>query len=162
MAMISLIVYVALGFWITMDHSLAQEPFIYPSQGQSEEQQATDRAECHAWAVQQSGFDPAHPPPPPSGAAPVDTGPGLLGGAARGAALGAVGGAIAGSAGKGAAIGAATGGLFGGMRRRDRARQSQAQQEQVQAQYEAQISQQRDAYQRAAVACLEGRGYTVN
>jgi hypothetical protein len=34
------------------------EPFVYPKNGQSEEQQATDRYECHAWAVRETGFDP--------------------------------------------------------------------------------------------------------
>ena len=37
------------------------ELFIYPRQGQSEEQQAKDRYECHAWAVQQTGYDPTRP-----------------------------------------------------------------------------------------------------
>jgi hypothetical protein len=32
--------------------------FIYPKNGQSEAQQSTDRYECHAWARQQSGYDP--------------------------------------------------------------------------------------------------------
>jgi hypothetical protein len=32
--------------------------FIYPRGGQSEEQQAKDRYECHRWAVDQTGFDP--------------------------------------------------------------------------------------------------------
>ena len=32
--------------------------FIYPSQGQSAQQQASDEYECHRWAVTQSGFDP--------------------------------------------------------------------------------------------------------
>jgi len=32
--------------------------FIYPKNGQSEEQQATDRYECHRWAADQTGFDP--------------------------------------------------------------------------------------------------------
>jgi hypothetical protein len=32
--------------------------FIYPKNGQSEDQQATDKFECHQWAKQQSGFDP--------------------------------------------------------------------------------------------------------
>jgi hypothetical protein len=35
--------------------------FVYPKNGQSEEQQSTDRYECHAWAVEQSGFDPTRP-----------------------------------------------------------------------------------------------------
>ncbi|HEX6512012.1 MAG TPA: hypothetical protein VF157_06930 [Chloroflexota bacterium] len=34
------------------------EVYAYPMNGQSEEQQATDRYECHKWAVAQSGFDP--------------------------------------------------------------------------------------------------------
>jgi len=36
----------------------AAEPFIYPKNGQSESQQATDRYECHRWAATQSAFDP--------------------------------------------------------------------------------------------------------
>jgi hypothetical protein len=32
--------------------------FAYPTKGQSEEQQKTDRYECHSWAVTQSGYDP--------------------------------------------------------------------------------------------------------
>ena len=32
--------------------------FIYPKNGQNEDQQATDKYECHKWANQQSGFDP--------------------------------------------------------------------------------------------------------
>jgi hypothetical protein len=34
------------------------EVYAYPKDGQSDEQQATDRYECHKWAVAQSGFDP--------------------------------------------------------------------------------------------------------
>jgi len=34
------------------------EVYAYPKSGQSEEQQSTDRYECHKWAVAQSGFDP--------------------------------------------------------------------------------------------------------
>jgi len=36
------------------------EVYAYPKSGQSDEQQATDRYECHKWAVAQSGFDPTH------------------------------------------------------------------------------------------------------
>lgn len=44
--------------------SVSEEPtepaklFIYPRKGQSAEQQAKDRYECHAWAAKESGFDP--------------------------------------------------------------------------------------------------------
>jgi hypothetical protein len=36
--------------------------FIYPRQGQSEQQKAKDVEKCHGWAVGQTGFDPSKPP----------------------------------------------------------------------------------------------------
>ena len=36
--------------------------FIYPRKGQSEEQQANDRYECHKWAVGQTNYDPTRIP----------------------------------------------------------------------------------------------------
>ncbi len=39
----------------------SDETFVYPKEGQSEEQQATDRDECHQWAVTRTGFDPTRP-----------------------------------------------------------------------------------------------------
>ena len=35
--------------------------FLYPRKGQSEQQQAKDRYECHRWAVSQTGYDPIQP-----------------------------------------------------------------------------------------------------
>jgi hypothetical protein len=35
--------------------------FVYPKKGQSEQQQAQDRYECHQWAVTQTGYDPTQP-----------------------------------------------------------------------------------------------------
>ena len=123
-----------------------QGAYVYPSAGQSEQQQAKDRYECHQWAVTQSGFDPstapplaaqALPPPDPNrgysdqqrpqqqggggllgmGNGGFIQGGGMVGDAATGAALGAAGGAIAGDAGKGAAIGAVASTLFGAFNR---------------------------------------------
>jgi hypothetical protein len=140
----------------------AQQVFIYPDRGQSPQQQQKDRAECHVWAVQQTGVDPtataAAPPPPPPSAAPQGQ---AVRGAARGAALGAVGGAIAGDAGKGAAAGAAVGGLFGAMRRRDATVHSQQAYSSQVAQQQAAQAQGSATYNRALGACLSGRGYTV-
>jgi hypothetical protein len=49
-----------------------QDFFIYPKNGQSQEQQSQDRYECHAWASGQTGFDPTRPgggvPPDQNGA----------------------------------------------------------------------------------------------
>lgn len=138
----------------------AQQLIVYPSQGQTPDQQARDQGECHAWAVQQSGYDPARPPPPPSTSAPVPQG-GVLRGAARGAVVGVTVGAIAGDAGTGAAAGAAGGALIGGFRRADQRRAHEQQQAQAQSQYQQQLTAQNQTYNRALSACLQGRGYTV-
>ena len=37
----------------------SDEVFVYPKEGQSEEQQSTDRDQCHQWAVERTGFDPS-------------------------------------------------------------------------------------------------------
>jgi hypothetical protein len=51
--------------------SAHEDLIIYPKNGQSSEQQAADRYECHNWAKGQTGFDPTQPGggvPPGSGA----------------------------------------------------------------------------------------------
>jgi hypothetical protein len=135
----------------------AQELFIYPAKGQSQDQQDKDRYECHNWSVQQTGFDPSKPQTAytPTSQAPQG---GILKGATKGAVVGVVGGAIGGDAGKGAAIGAATGGLIGGMRRNEQVRQQQTQAQQA---ANANVAQ-ADSYNRAMRACLQGRGYGVD
>jgi hypothetical protein len=140
--------------WMMAGPAAAQ--YIYPQKGQDQAQQDKDRGECHVWAANQSGFDPtrASTSAPPSKEAQQG---GVLRGGARGALGGAVVGAIAGDAGKGAKIGAAGGGLVGGMRRSDqKSRQKQEQQN-----WQAQQNALRNEYERARMACLEGRGYTV-
>jgi hypothetical protein len=136
---------------------IAQQLYVYPTKGQSPEQQNRDRYECHSWAVQQTGYDPTRAQS--GGAPPPQEAPqgGIFRGAARGAAVGAVGGAIGGDAGKGAAIGAASGALIGGFRRRDQQRQQQ----QAQAEYQARQSAAISNYNRALSVCLDGRGYRV-
>lgn len=138
----------------------AQQLIVYPSQGQTAEQQTRDQGECYSWAVQQTGYDPASPPPPPSASTPTPQG-GVLRGAARGAVVGVTVGAIAGDAGTGAAAGAAGGALIGGFRRADQRRAHEQQQAQAQAQYQQQATAQNQTYNRALSACLQGRGYTV-
>lgn len=126
----------------------AQEPVVYPANGQSPQQQQKDDGACYAWAKSKTGIDPAavaQTPPPPSG--PAVGGGERLRGAARGAVIGQVAG---GHGGEGAAAGALVGGA--------RARQNQAAQQQ---QAQSQKSQTMDTYYRAYGACMEGRGYTV-
>ena len=137
---------------------------IYPSQGQTTEKQLVDQLECYNWAIQQSGVDPAaaqdqaiqqyEQAQQQAGAAQG----GAVGGAARGALAGVAIGAIAGDAGKGAAIGAAAGGMAGGMRSRQQRSQADAQAEQAKQMYAEAMG----SWDRAYVACVQGRGYTVN
>jgi hypothetical protein len=132
------------------------QQFVYPAQGQPPEQQQSDEAACHAWAVQQTGFDPANPPPSTVAAAPPATATGTTPGAGlRGATRGAiVGEVIADDAGTGAAVGAIAG-------RGQSRRQNAAAGEQAQQQQQAVSQQQQVAFAQARAACLEGRGYTV-
>jgi len=144
--------------------ALAQQPFIYPTKGQTQQQLEFDKGQCYTWGVQQSGYDPANPPiatPPPQPMQQADGSQparGLFGGALLGAGLGA----ISGNAGEGAAIG----GLFGLMRGAGRQRQEQQQQQQQQAaamqQQQAMQGQGLNNYQRAFRACMNGRGYNVD
>lgn len=146
---------------------VSTQVYVYPTAGQSAEQQSRDRYECYLWSVKQSGFDPsqAHLAPhqrvevvsmPPQGS---DT----VAGAATGAILGAV---IANPRNAGAAAigGAIVGGALGAAS--DAQRQAQA--KQIQDRYDrrnsaqdAQIEEQASNYRRALTACLEGRSYTV-
>lgn len=133
------------------------EMVIYPTKNQTREQQDKDNFECYGWAKQQSGFDPMAPPtasaPPPQQQAPK-------GGAGRGALRGAaVGGIVDGS--DGAKTGAAAGAVVGGVRRRDQRRQQQVEQQQYEQQQAAQYQGNRDSYNRAYAACMDGRGYSV-
>ena len=143
--------------------ALAQDPIVYPAKGQSNEQMEKDKFECYNWAKQQTGFDPMQVPTATSAPPPQQSeGPGVVGGAGRGALGGLAIGAIAGDAGEGAAIGAIAGGLFGGMRSNSSSRQNQQQQQQWANQQSANYANQRNNYNRAYGACLQGRGYTVN
>lgn len=144
------------------DSLLAQELMIYPAKGQSEKQQEKDKFECYGFAKNQSGFDPMAPPttstaPPPKEAPQGGVGRGAVGGGLGGALVGA----IAGDAKKGAAIGAVGGGLLGGARSSEQKRREEHNRQQWEQRETQQYSQNRNNYNRAYAACLEGRGYTV-
>jgi hypothetical protein len=133
----------------------AQELYVYPKNGQDKDQQEKDEFDCYRYGRDETGFDPmvvptaTAPPPEQKGS--------VLGGAARGALLGAAVGAVGGDAKKGAGYGAAGGGVMGGMRKNS-SKKKQDQWEQDQSQNYA---NNRNNYNRAYAACLEGRGYTV-
>ena len=124
---------------------------VYPAKGQSAKKQATDESECSNWAVKQSGFDPAKPPPP-TAVAKGATGSGAgVKGAVVGGGIGAISG---GNAGEAAVAGAVAGRVVQRNRnRREAAAINNANSQQVQAGY--------GAYEQARGACLTGRGYSV-
>ncbi len=132
--------------------------YVFPSKGQSKQQQKEDEFDCYNWAVEQSGIDPLNLPKVEA-PTPLEgpTGGGVKG-AAKGAAAGAAIGAISGDAGQGAAIGAVAGGLAG----RKQGQQAQAQQNQ-QAQASADAANQAisDSFKKAFSVCMEGKGYTI-
>ncbi len=136
--------------------------FIYPGEEQTPEQMEKDKSECYAWATEQNQFDPyaayqkAASAQQQSAAAGQPQGD-IIGGAAKGAIGGLIIGEIAGDAGKGAAIGAAAGGLMGGMKKRSRKKAAEAEAAQAQAEAEAMLQN----WDRAYMACLQGRKYTV-
>ena len=140
----------------------AQELMIYPAKGQSDQQQEKDKFECYGFAKKQSGFDPMDLPttstaPPPKEARQGGAGRGAVGGGLGGALIGA----IAGDTKKGAAIGAVGGGLVGGMRSSEQKQREAHNRNQWEQQESQDYANNRNNYNRAYAACLEGRGYTV-
>ena len=135
---------------------------VYPTKNQPADQVAKDEGECHAWARQNTGVDPANPlagvqvqqgaPPPGGGASPGR-------GAVRGAAAA---GLIGNIADEDASDFAAAGAVIGGVRgaRAQRAQQAQAQQ-QSQAQTQAVAQERMGMFTKAYGACMEARSYTV-
>lgn len=125
---------------------------VYPSKGQSPEQQTTDEAQCRTWAIERSGYDPANPPPTVKAQPAPVTGSGAR---VRGATAGAVVGAATGNDVDDAA---AKGAVAGGVVRRNKNRRAAAEANQAQASQRQAAEQ---SYWNARQACLEGRGYSV-
>jgi hypothetical protein len=137
--------------------------YVFPTQGQTAQQQSKDEAECYNWAVQNTGTDPfelskqAQAQQQQQAQAAQASQGSAVKGAARGAAGGALIGAIAGDAGKGAAIGAASGAVIG----RRRGKQAEAQAEQQAQSSQKATAQQMDNFKKAFSVCLEAKKYMV-
>ena len=146
---------------------VSTQVYIYPTSGQSADQQGRDKYECYLWSVKQTGFDPSQSRLAPHQRVEVvsaePSGSDTVAGAATGAVLGAV---IANphNAAAGAIGGAILGGALGAAS--DASREAQA--KKIEDRYNrradaqsAQTDEQASNYRRAMSACLEGRGYTV-
>lgn len=46
------------GALVTASETTSPEIFVYPNQGQSDDQRDRDRYECYVWASEQTGYDP--------------------------------------------------------------------------------------------------------
>lgn len=131
--------------------------FVYPKEGQSEEQLNKDMAECEMWTFDQIGFPPGYVADEDAGKGKVSKNAAI--GTVAGAGLGAAAGAAGGKPGKGAAVGAAAGligGLIVGSKKKAKAK------EEAEGQSAAINAQYNDNYRRAMSACMTARGYTVN
>lgn len=156
LTLISLLLFPGAAWAQTQTLALLPEPFAYPAQGQSPQQQQTDQAACSAWAQQQTGVNPAQLSTATT--AQSSQAGRIVQETARGGLLGLVGGAIWGNAGRGAASGAAVGALSGVL---DMGHY-QRQQQQAETQAQRAEKEQLRTYYRAWGTCMEGRGYTVS
>jgi len=153
----------ALGAFVH-EPGAAQGFYVYPAQGQTQEQTEQDKFACYQWAQGETGFDPAQAQAPTGGGGGQSSSSGgssVAKGAVGGGLVGLGVGALAGSAGKGAAIGAVGGGLIGGLSHQDKQKKEAEAANQRQQQAAAQYNQGLNEYNRAYAACLEARGYTV-
>lgn len=148
--------------------------YVFPSEGQSSEQQLREEAECYGWAVERAGVDPfelqkleaEHQQQTEAARQQADRvgegapASGAVGGAAAGALIGGIS-----RGGKGARRGAAAGavlGVIGGAAAQREAR-DQAQQ-QVEQQSERQMKatkEQQESFRRAFSVCMESKNYMV-
>jgi hypothetical protein len=150
--------------------------YVFPTEGQTPEQQSTDEAACYNWAVQNTGTDPFQLQKQAEQAqqqsqqaqqeiAAAGQGAGVTGGVwggGGGAAAGALIGEIASDdAGKGAAYGAAAGAVVA-RRRTKRAKADASQQVEQQSQQAQQATaEQIENFKKAFSVCLEGKKYLV-
>jgi len=138
--------------------AIAQELYIYPAKDQSAEQQEKDKYECYNWAKNDTGFDPMAVPRATTSAPKAEK---KKGGALKGAAAGAVAGKVLGNSSKTTKRSAAAGGLIGGVSQSSKNAKAEQKQKDWEQKESANYANNRNNYNRAYSACLEGRGYTV-
>jgi hypothetical protein len=133
---------------------------VYPSNGQTREQQSADESECYAWAQQSTGVDPSNPAgpaqaPPPQGDVAGQAAKGAFVGAAKGYLLAEVTDNDTGDASRaGAVIGASRGA-------RSTAARNKTSQAQAQQQQEQQTQARMQSFKNGFSACMTGRKYTA-
>ena len=146
--------------------------YVFPTKGQTAEQQATDEASCYNWAVQNTGSDPfALQKQAQQAQQQSDQAQQQIDQSGKGAgAVGAVGGAAAGAligeiAGHSASAAAGWGALAGAViaRRRTEQKKAQASEQVEQQNQQAQqaTAEQIENFKKAFSVCLEAKNYMV-
>jgi len=146
--------------------------YVFPTEGQTPQQQSTDEAACYNWAVQNTGSDPfALQKQAQQAQQQADQAEQQIDQAGKGAgAKGAVGGAAAGAligeiasddAGKGAAWGALAGAVIARRRTQQAKAQASQQVEQQNQQAQQATAEQIDNFKKAFSVCLEAKKYMV-
>lgn len=143
----------------------AQDPIFYPAKGQSDDQLEKDKFECYNWAKKNTGFDPMKTPTTKTAPPAKEE---KVWGAGETAVVGGVGGAVVGGVtrgGKGALagglIGTAGGALIGGARSSDQRKREKKKRKKWERREANNYAHERNEYNRALGACMEGRGYSV-
>ena len=145
---------VAAFFW---SGAVQADLYVYPKEGQSAEQTDKDKYECYNWAKNDTGFDPMAAPKTTSAAPGGQTRSGTMVKGGLGGA--AIGGLLGGRSGAGK--GALAGGLIGGVHQHQHNKNVEAERQQWEQRESANYSNNRNNYNRAYAAVLEGRGYSV-
>jgi hypothetical protein len=146
--------------------------YVFPTQGQTAQQQSTDEASCYNWAVQNTGNDPfALQKQSQQAQQQADQAQQQIAQSGKGAgAVGAVGGAAAGAligeiAGHSASAAAGWGALAGAVIARRRTAHAKAeaseQVEQQSQQAQQATAEQIDNFKKAFSVCLEAKHYMV-
>jgi outer membrane lipoprotein SlyB len=146
--------------------------YVFPTEGQTAQQQSTDEAACYNWAVQSTGSDPfALQKQAQQAQQQADQAQQQIDQSGKGAgAVGAVGGAAAGAligeiAGHSASAAAGWGALAGAViaRRRTEQKKAQASEQVEQQNQQAQqaTAEQIENFKKAFSVCLEAKDYMV-
>lgn len=144
------------------------EPIVFPKEGQSREQQTSDKRYCSSWAEDETGVDPSYVKAKlemtndnVASAASGDKprfGRRLMRGAALGAAMGGIDDGIDNNVGKRAVQGVV---LSGSRTRQDRKQYQREEQLDGHLQKKTELEEQYGQYVRAFSVCMDAKGYSV-
>ena len=154
--------------WLWIPLVRADEPIIFPKEGQTKEQVSADKIYCKGWAQEETGVDPAilesQVETIEKKATTEDETKmgglfkGLFKGAATGAVVGAIEQNIDNEVGSDAVKGAVLGGILTHEKQKDKSEELEYRKDTLD---KEDLEGQLDRYMRAFTVCLEAKGYSV-